>query len=87
MADEKHEHNVYVFSYSKRELDSQVYTLTIEEYDDRFEIHVSDDPHGSAQIFDFDPEADTISRFRMVSQLINIYLTTPTIEQEENERP
>lgn len=82
MDDANREHNVYVFSYSKREPNSQVYTLTILEYDDRFEIQVSDDPHSPPEIFDFDPESDAISRFRMVSQIINIYLTTPTVEED-----
>lgn len=77
------EPNIYVFVAMDNATDERN-TLTICEYDDRFEVHTSDDPHGQPEVFNFDADADKAERYGMVSQLINIYLTTPTIDEEQS---
>lgn len=84
MAEETPERNVFVFSRIAMTGDSKgdKHTLTILEYDDHFEVHTSEDPHGQPEIFDFEESADKWERYRMATQLINIYLITPTIEED-----
>lgn len=75
------EPNIYVFVAMNNETDERN-TLTICEFEDYFEVHTSDDPHGQPEVFAFEGESDKASRYGMVAQLINIYLTTPTIEED-----
>lgn len=87
MADGTPERNVFVFSRIAMTGDNKGdrHTLTILEYDDHFEVHTSEDPHGMPEIFDFDAEADKWDRYKMTTQLINIYLSSEA--NEPNERP
>jgi hypothetical protein len=77
------ERNVYVFTKVPQGNFDEAKMLTIVEFDDMFELHVSTDPMAQPEIFDFDGDADENDRYRMVSQLISIYLTTPELQEGE----
>lgn len=73
--------NIFIFTrVAMDEGETDKRTLTILEYDDHFEVHSSDDPHGMPEIFDFDPESDKWERYKMATQLINIFLSTESEE-------
>lgn len=72
------ERNVFIFSrvpMTGEDKESR-HTLTILEYDDHFELHTSDDPHGMPEIFDFAPDSDKWDRYKMVTQFVGIFLQT-----------
>lgn len=76
MTEQAPERNAFIFSriaMTGQDKDTR-HTLTILEYDDHFEVHTSDDPHGMPEIFDFNNESDKWDRYKMVAQLVNIFL-------------